>query len=89
MDQDQALISWPEEGVTRAPFKVYSDPAGYDAEMTRIFRGPIWHHLGLEIEIPDTGDRTDERKSMGKFLNRGRPYTGLEETASLARRPPL
>ena len=56
MDQDQALISWPEDGVTRAPFKVYSDPAVYEAEMTRIFRGEIWHHLGLEIEIPETGD---------------------------------
>ena len=56
MDQDQALISWPEDGVTRAPFEVYSDPAVYEAEMTRIFRGEIWHHLGLEIEIPETGD---------------------------------
>ena len=56
MDQDQALISWPKEGVTRAPFMVYSDPAVYEAEMTRIFRGAIWHHLGLEIEIPETGD---------------------------------
>ena len=56
MDQDQALIAWPEEGVTRVPFVVYSDPAVYEAEMTRIFRGAIWHHLGLEIEIPETGD---------------------------------
>jgi phenylpropionate dioxygenase-like ring-hydroxylating dioxygenase large terminal subunit len=56
MDQDQALISWPEEGVTRAPFMVYSDPAVYEAEMTRIFRGAIWHYLGLEVEIPETGD---------------------------------
>ncbi len=56
MDQDQALISWPEEGVTRAPFAVYSDPRVHEAEMTRIFRGAIWHYLGLEIEIPETGD---------------------------------
>ena len=50
------LIEWPEEGVTRAPYAVYSDPDIYEAEMTRIFRGPIWHYLGLEVEIPEPGD---------------------------------
>ena len=50
------LFRWPEEGVRRAPFLVYSDPAVYEAEMSRIFRGRIWHYLGLEIEIPLPGD---------------------------------
>lgn len=50
------LFRWPDEGVRRAPFLVYSDPAVYEAEMSRIFRGRIWHYLGLEIEIPSPGD---------------------------------
>ncbi len=56
MDQNRPVVAWPEEGVTRAPYAVFSDPAVYDAEMTRIFRGPTWHYLGLEIEIPEAGD---------------------------------
>ena len=56
MDGDTELVVWPEEGVTRAPFVVFSDPDIYDAELKRIFRGPIWHYLGLEVEIPEAGD---------------------------------
>ena len=51
-----ALFEWPEEGVRRAPFLIYSDPDVHSAEMSRIFRGRIWHYLGLEIEIPEPGD---------------------------------
>ena len=50
------LIDWPEEGVTRAPYAVFSDPGIYAAEMRRIFRGPVWHYLGLEAEVPEPGD---------------------------------
>ena len=56
MDQVQALVEWPEDGVIRTPYVVYSDPEVYQAEMKRIFRGPIWHYLGLEVEIPEAGD---------------------------------
>lgn len=56
MDQVQALVEWPEDGVIRTPYVVYSDPEIYQAEMKRIFRGPIWHYLGLEVEIPEPGD---------------------------------
>ena len=49
-------VVWPEEGVTRAPFAVYADPEIEQAEMERIFRGPVWHYLGVEVEIPQTGD---------------------------------
>ncbi len=53
---DTPLFDWPEEGVRRTPFLIYSDPDVYQAELARIFRGPIWHFLGLEIEIPNLGD---------------------------------
>ena len=48
-------VSWPAEGVRRVPFAVYSDPAVYEQEQQAIFRGPIWHFLGLEAQIPEPG----------------------------------
>src|SRR4051794_7000446 len=53
---EAATLAWPEEGVARVPFQVFSDPAIYAAEQERIFRGPVWHFLCLEVEIPNKGD---------------------------------
>ncbi|WP_151448457.1 aromatic ring-hydroxylating oxygenase subunit alpha [Lacisediminimonas profundi] len=53
---EQPLVSWPEEGVTRVPFQVFSDQEIYEAEQKKIFRGPIWNYLCLEVEIPNKGD---------------------------------
>src|SRR5487761_628725 len=47
---------WPEDGVSRAPFRLFSDPEIYQLEQERIFRGPVWNYLALEIEIPNPGD---------------------------------
>lgn len=41
---------------TRVPFKVYDDPEIYQAELQNIFYGPTWNYVGLECEIPNTGD---------------------------------
>ena len=49
-------LRWPEEGVSRVPFRLYSDPAVYAAEQERLFRGPLWHYLCLEIDVPNPGD---------------------------------
>ncbi|MDE2005444.1 MAG: Rieske 2Fe-2S domain-containing protein [Rhodospirillales bacterium] len=49
-------LRWPEEGVTRVPFRLYSDPAILAAEQERLFRGPLWHYLCLEIDVPNPGD---------------------------------
>ena len=49
-------LAWPHGGVTRVPFRVFSDPAIYAEEQKRLFRGPIWNFLCLEIEIPNPGD---------------------------------
>ncbi len=37
-------FSWPEGGVSRVPFQVFSDPAIYALEQEKIFRGPVWHY---------------------------------------------
>lgn len=47
---------WPEEGPTRAPFRVFSDPEIYAEEQKKIFRGPVWNFLCLAADIPNEGD---------------------------------
>ncbi len=56
--QSEALppFAWPAEGVTRVPFRIFSDPAIYALEQERIFRGPVWNFLCLELELPEIGD---------------------------------
>ena len=49
-------FSWPEPGVTRVPFRLFSDPDIYDLEQQRIFRGKVWNYLCLEIDISNPGD---------------------------------
>lgn len=56
MSDADKLMTWPDGGVTRAPFYLYSDPEIHDAEMQRVFRGPNWHYLGLDVEISEPGD---------------------------------
>jgi phenylpropionate dioxygenase-like ring-hydroxylating dioxygenase large terminal subunit len=50
------VVKWPAEGFRRAPYLVYSDPAVYAREQEAIFRGPVWHYLALEAELPQQGD---------------------------------
>jgi len=49
-------MAWPEGGVTRIPYRLYADEEIYALEQQRIFRGPVWNFLGLEIQIPNAGD---------------------------------
>jgi phenylpropionate dioxygenase-like ring-hydroxylating dioxygenase large terminal subunit len=49
-------FEWPADGVARAPFRLFSDPDIYQLEQERIFRGPVWNFLCLEVEIPNPGD---------------------------------
>lgn len=48
--------AWPEEGLTRIPYWIYSDPALYAREQERIFQGANWSYVALEAEIPEPGD---------------------------------
>ena len=49
-------FKWPAEGVVRAPYWLFSDPELYALEQKRIFHGPVWSFLCLDIEIPNPGD---------------------------------
>jgi phenylpropionate dioxygenase-like ring-hydroxylating dioxygenase large terminal subunit len=56
LETDERRPAWPKEGNRRVPYTVFSDPAIFAEENTRIFRGPTWNFLGLETEIPNPGD---------------------------------
>ena len=47
---------WQEGGSSRIPFWAYTDAQLYQKELDAIFYGAHWCYVGLEIEIPNTGD---------------------------------
>lgn len=47
---------WPEDGLTRIPDWVYTDPIIYEREVEKIFHGRTWNFVALECEIPNPGD---------------------------------
>ena len=47
---------WPTRDYSRVPYRLYHDSEAYEAEQQRIFRGPTWHCLALDAEIPIPGD---------------------------------
>jgi salicylate 5-hydroxylase large subunit len=40
----------------RIPYDIYTDPAIYEREQERIFRGSSWNYVGLSAEVPQPGD---------------------------------
>ena len=52
----EPVFEWPGEGVSRVPYRIYSDPEIYEAEQERIFRGPVWHFVMTDREIAEPGD---------------------------------
>jgi phenylpropionate dioxygenase-like ring-hydroxylating dioxygenase large terminal subunit len=51
-----AAFTWPVADTSRVPYRVYTDPALYALEQERLFQGPTWNFLGLDVEIPNPGD---------------------------------
>ena len=49
-------FAWPELGLRRVPYAVFTDPAIYQLEQERIFRGPTWNYVALEAELPNPHD---------------------------------
>jgi anthranilate 1,2-dioxygenase large subunit len=47
---------FPRNDYSRVPYRVYHDPAIYERELDRVFRGRAWSFLGLDAEIPNPGD---------------------------------
>jgi anthranilate 1,2-dioxygenase large subunit len=42
--------------LTRVPYWVFQTAETYRQEQERIFQGPSWHYLALEVELPEPGD---------------------------------
>ncbi|WP_427911425.1 aromatic ring-hydroxylating dioxygenase subunit alpha [Ramlibacter sp. MMS24-I3-19] len=53
--QEQA-VQWRGPGLTRVPYKLYSDEPTAHQEQERIFRGPTWNYLCLDAELPEAGN---------------------------------
>ena len=49
-------VTWPNDGVSCIPIRIYTDPDIYAEEQQRIFRGPIWSFVGMADEISKPGD---------------------------------
>jgi salicylate 5-hydroxylase large subunit len=56
MNAPQTLSRWSRDGSSRVPFWAYTDAQLYRQELERIFYGAHWSYVGLEVEIPNTGD---------------------------------
>jgi anthranilate 1,2-dioxygenase large subunit len=54
--RNDLTLEWPKEGLRRIPYEVYARDDVYAHERERIFEGPVWNFLCLEIELPDPGD---------------------------------
>ncbi|MSP29570.1 MAG: Rieske (2Fe-2S) protein, partial [Acetobacteraceae bacterium] len=60
-------------GISRVPFWLYQDRAILRAEQRKIFEGPAWHFLCLDIDIESQGDfRTTFLGEMPVVVVRGR-----------------
>jgi len=53
---DSEAPLWPDPGLTRVPYTLYSEPDVYTRERERLFMGRSWNYLALECEIPEHGD---------------------------------
>jgi salicylate 5-hydroxylase large subunit len=47
---------WTDAASSRVPFWAYTDAQLYQRELEKIFYGAHWCYVGLEVEIPNTGD---------------------------------
>lgn len=56
MNAPDTLSRWPAPGSSRVPFWAYTDPGLYGRELEKIFYGAHWCYVGLEVEVPETGD---------------------------------
>ncbi|MBV9826545.1 MAG: Rieske 2Fe-2S domain-containing protein [Alphaproteobacteria bacterium] len=53
---DQHVVTWPDQGNARIPYRMFSDADVYRAELDRLFLGPTWQYLCLADELPEPGD---------------------------------
>jgi anthranilate 1,2-dioxygenase large subunit len=48
--------AWPTDGLTRIPYWVFQREDIYAQEQRRLFQGPYWHFLCMEVEVAEPGD---------------------------------
>lgn len=54
---NEAFTQWPAEyDVSRIPYWVFQRADILDHERDRLFRGPVWNFLCLEVELVEAGD---------------------------------
>jgi len=51
----QPPLEWPNDPAL-VPYQVYTDPALYELEQEKMFRGPTWSFVALEAELPNPFD---------------------------------
>jgi phenylpropionate dioxygenase-like ring-hydroxylating dioxygenase large terminal subunit len=51
----EQIIHWKGPGLTRVPFRLYSDRQVAHDEQERIYRGATWNYLCLDAELPEAG----------------------------------
>ena len=51
-----ATREWPDDGCSRVPNWIYTDPQIFARELDRIFGATDWLYVCLEAEIPNPGD---------------------------------
>ena len=56
MPSNHEPSDWQQPGSSRIPFWVYTDAQLYSQELDKIFYGAHWSYVGLQVEIPNTGD---------------------------------
>ena len=56
MNAPETLSRWQQPGSSRVPFWAYTDAQLYQRELDLIFYGKHWSYVGLDVEIPNTGD---------------------------------
>ena len=56
--RDADLRAWPEwpARFNEVPKWAFHDPALYELEVERIFKGPLWHPVAHDAELPQPGD---------------------------------
>jgi phenylpropionate dioxygenase-like ring-hydroxylating dioxygenase large terminal subunit len=72
MAPDLPTHAWPGSTLARVPYWVYQDQDNYQAELRRIFEGPVWNYVCLEADLEQVGDyRTTFVGEMPVIVVRG------------------
>jgi terephthalate 1,2-dioxygenase oxygenase component alpha subunit len=53
---NDTLVTWPSNKLTDIPYDLFTSKAQYELEKEAIYKGPVWHYLCLDVEIPASGD---------------------------------